>query len=93
VGRPIEYKPYLYNTNMWLMPPEAQTTTRGSLAISAGALEIATVSQGDSEVFSLYFISADSREATADESATEILKYQVHPHSMTRHNALELSGV
>jgi len=30
---------------------EAQTTTRGSLAVSAGALEIANVMQGALEVF------------------------------------------
>jgi len=33
------------------MQPEAQTTTRGSLAISGGALEIANVIQGALEVF------------------------------------------
>jgi len=31
---------------VWLMQPEAQTTTLGSLAVSAGALEIANVIQG-----------------------------------------------
>jgi len=31
--------------HVWLMQPEAQTTTRGSLAVSAGALEIANVIQ------------------------------------------------
>jgi len=35
----------------WLMQPEAQTTTRGSHAVSAGALEIANVIQGALEVF------------------------------------------
>jgi len=33
------------------MQPEAQTTTRGSLAVSAGALEIANVMQGALEGF------------------------------------------
>jgi len=33
------------------MQPEVQTTTRGSLAVSAGALEIANVIQGALEVF------------------------------------------
>jgi len=33
------------------MQPEAQTTTRGSLAVSAGTLEIAKVIQGALEVF------------------------------------------
>jgi len=28
---------------VWLMQPEAQTATRGSLAVSAGALEIASL--------------------------------------------------
>jgi len=36
------------------MQPEAQTTTHGSLAVSAGALEIAIVIQGALEVFWLY---------------------------------------
>jgi len=35
---------------VWLMQPEAQTTTRGFLAVSAGALEIAIVIQGTLEV-------------------------------------------
>jgi len=32
--------------HVWLMQPEAQTTTRSSLAVSAVALEIANVIQG-----------------------------------------------
>jgi len=36
------------------MQPVAQTTTRGSLAVSAGALEIAVVIQGALEVVWLY---------------------------------------
>jgi len=36
------------------MQPEAQTIPRGSLAVSAGALEIAIVIQGALEVFWLY---------------------------------------
>jgi len=36
---------------VWLMQPEAQTTTRGSLAVSAGALKIANAIQGALEVF------------------------------------------
>jgi len=32
------------------MPPEAQTTTRGFLAVSTGALEIAIAIQGALEV-------------------------------------------
>jgi len=38
------------------MQPEAQTTTRSSLAVSAGALEIAIVIQGALEVLSLYLL-------------------------------------
>jgi len=36
---------------VWLMQPEAQSTTRGYLAVSAGTLEIAIVIQGTVEVF------------------------------------------
>jgi len=39
---------------VWLMQPEAQITTRGFLAVSAGALEIAIIIQGTSEVISLH---------------------------------------
>ena len=35
---------------MWLMQSEAQTTTRGSLAVSAGASEVAWLFKGASEV-------------------------------------------
>jgi len=35
---------------VWLMQPEVQATTRGSLAVSAGALEVAIVIQGALEV-------------------------------------------
>jgi len=38
------------------MQPEVQTTTRGSLAVSASALEIAIVIQGALEVFRFTFI-------------------------------------
>jgi len=38
------------------MQPEAQTTTRDSLAVSAGALEIAIVIQGTLEVLSRYLL-------------------------------------
>jgi len=41
-----------------LMQPEAQTTTRDSIAVSAGALEIAIVIQGVSEVLSLNLFCA-----------------------------------
>jgi len=37
--------------HVWLMQSEVQTTTRGFLAVSAGALEIANVIQGALEVF------------------------------------------
>jgi len=36
---------------MWLMQPVAQTNTRGSLAVSVDALEIAIFIQGALEVF------------------------------------------
>jgi len=39
------------------MQPEAQTTTRGSLAVSAGALEIANVIQGALQVFWFTFFT------------------------------------
>jgi len=48
------------------MQPEAKTTTRGSLAVSAGAFEIANVIQGALEVFwftftfYLYGLQADN---------------------------------
>jgi len=41
----------LWGGHVWLMQPVAQTTTRGSLAVNAGALEIEIVIQGDLEVF------------------------------------------
>jgi len=40
------------------MQPEVQTTTWGSLAVSMGALEIATVIQGALEVLSLYLYTS-----------------------------------
>jgi len=40
--------------HVWLMQPEAQTTTRGSLAVSASALEIAIDIQGALEEWSHY---------------------------------------
>jgi len=40
-----------WDGHVWLMQPEAQNTTRGSLAVSTGALEIANVIQGAVEVF------------------------------------------
>jgi len=42
------------DSHVWLMQPEVQTTTRGFLVVSAGALEIANVIQGTLEVFWLY---------------------------------------
>jgi len=36
---------------VWLMQPEARTTKRGFLAVSAGAFEMAIVVQGALEVF------------------------------------------
>jgi len=45
------------------MQSEAQTTTRGFLAVTAGALEIAIVIQGALEVWSLYpFLTNDTTD-------------------------------
>jgi len=51
------------------MQPKAQTTTRGSLAVSAGALEIANVIQGALEVFwfTFTFSSLVDRALTHEE--------------------------
>jgi len=48
-----------WDGHVWRMQPEAQTFTRGSisLAVSAGALEIAIVIQGSLAVLSLYFFT------------------------------------
>jgi len=39
---------------VWLMQPEVQTTSHGSLAVSKGAIEITIVIQGALEVFWLH---------------------------------------
>jgi len=45
---------------VWLMQPKAQTATRGSLAVSACALEIAIVIQGALKVFWLYLFTINN---------------------------------
>jgi len=58
------------------MQPEAQTTTPGFLAVSAGTLEIAIIIQGALEVWSLYlftFIFADQLKNVVHESHTTVI--------------------
>jgi len=50
------------------MQPEAQTTTRGFLANSEGALEIAIVIQGALKVFRLYLFNIYSYKSAEESS-------------------------
>jgi len=53
------------------MQSEAQTTPRGSLAVSAGALEIATVIQGALEVLWLYLYLLVLQESAHNTKGTD----------------------
>jgi len=58
------------------MQPEAQTTTRGYLAVSAGALEIANVIQGTLKVFWFTFTFTLNATSSGLYPTTEILDLQ-----------------